>query len=631
MKQLSGLIAVCLICLPAWAQEPQEFDASYHLVIARLLADEGEVREATESFIRAIELAPEDPYIRLEYSKFLMRQRRVEKAAQQLEAAVQLAPEDPEVLRLYADAQMKLVSRQPGALDRAKSALEKIRQIAPEDLESMVSLGQIYLGESKPLDAAEVFEEVLARTSGNRMVYRLLVDSLLRAGEFQRAETVLRQAIELDPQFTRARIGLAEILSQQGRHGEAVAALSAAPDSVIGDLDLQKRMALELHRTGELDLALESLDLVLQAEPSYFAGLYLKAVILTTKGSNQEAIELARRLVALHPENIEAAILLSRLVERQGDAVEAASVLEQTERRLRRSGDEDAASRAQMQRAVILARAENWEGVIAVFDRDLPELMADDRTDALLLYAEALSRSGRRGESLELLADLESSTDAGRAALAKQAEILFRSEEETSARGRIDELISTGSFDDLVRAAEVYQTLERYDDAIPILERALNLEPESIQVMFWLGASYERTGRSVEAEGMLGGLLELAPNFAPALNYLGYMWAEKGENLDQALELVSQAVALEPDNGAYIDSLGWAHYQLGQYEAAQDYLERAANLVGQDAVVFEHLGDLYVAIGQLDRAAGLYERALALQEDNAGQVQDKLDRLRGDM
>ena len=102
------------------------------------------------------------------------------------------------------------------------------------------------------------------------------------------------------------------------------------------------------------------------------------------------------------------------------------------------------------------------------------------------------------------------------------------------------------------------------------------------------------------------------------------MWAEEGRNLDRALEMVQRAVALEPDNGAYVDSLGWTHFQLGQFAEAQGHLERAAVLVGEDPVVFEHLGDLYLAIGESGKAREVYERSLALEGENVEEVRRKL-------
>lgn len=597
------------------------------MVMGRLLADEGEGREATESFVAAIELAPNDPYIRLEYSRFLIRQRRLRKAAQQVATAYQLAPNEPDVLRVYAETQLKMAGQEPGALDAARQALEKLREIDPSDVESMVSLGQIYLSEQSPERAADVFQEVLDQTSGNRVVYRLLVDALVRSGQGDRAVAVLTEALELDPFFTRARIVLSELLGEQGKHEEAVAVLTAAPELAAGDPELQKRLALELHRAGDFDGALAAIDRILEAEPGDYAALYLKTVILTVQGDNEEAVLLARRLVALHPDSLDVVVLLAQLLERQGGWQEADIELRRIEQQLRVAREVQGANQALAQRVIILSRAESWQQVVEALEPHLPELEDAGQVDLIFLYADAQAHLDEQGKALAILSRFASGSPAERSALAKQAEILFRLEDEAQAQERIAELLGTDSYDDMVRAAEVYQRLERYGEAIPILERALRLEPDATQAMFWLGASYERTGREPEAESVLQGLLEIDPNFAPALNYLGYMWADQGQNLDEALTLVQQAVALEPDNGAYIDSLGWAHYQLGQYDEARGHLERAARIVGDDAVVLEHLGDLYNALGKIEDARQSYERSLALEAENASEVRQKLDQL----
>ena len=629
MKNSIAVVLLCLFVLPGLAVSETSSEAVYQLVIARLLADEGRGREASESFIAAIELAPEDPYIRLEYGKFLARQRRLVKAAQQVTTAYQLAPNEPDVLRMYAETQLKMVDQDPNALNAAREALERIRELAPDDVESMVSLGQIYLSEESPDRAAEVFQEVLDRTSGNRMVYRLLVDALIRSGQTERAEETLRESLELDPLFTRARIILSEILGQQGRHLESVEVLTTAPEAANRDPELQKRLALELHRVGDFPGALAAIDRVLEEEPSDYAAMYLKAVILSLQGETEAAVELARRLVALHPDSLDVVVLLGELLERQGLWQEADDELHRIEKQLRIARETEAASRVLAQRAVVLSRAGAWEEVAEALEEHLPELEDSGQIDLVFLYAEAQARLEESGKALAILSRFESDSPAGRAAIAKQAEILYRQEDDSAAAQRIQDLLATNDFDDLVRAAEVYQRLERYDEAIPILERALGLEPESTQAMFWLGASYERSGRGSDAENILQTLLDIDPNHAPALNYLGYMWADQGENLDRALVLVQQAVALEPENGAYIDSLGWTHFQLGQYEEARGHLERAAGLVGDDATVFEHLGDVYSALGQPSQAREFYQKSLAMDGENASQVREKLDQLGG--
>ena len=151
---------------------------------------------------------------------------------------------------------------------------------------------------------------------------------------------------------------------------------------------------------------------------------------------------------------------------------------------------------------------------------------------------------------------------------------------------------------------------------MPLLERLVGEQEEPLQALFLLGAAYERTGDHDRAATTFGKLLEVAPDHAPTLNYLGYMWADLGENLTEAITMIRRAVAIDPDNGAYVDSLGWAYFQLGHYEKARGHLEWAARLVPDDATILEHLGDLYVALKDVERAKVSYQQALALGDDD---------------
>ena len=121
-----------------------------------------------------------------------------------------------------------------------------------------------------------------------------------------------------------------------------------------------------------------------------------------------------------------------------------------------------------------------------------------------------------------------------------------------------------------------------------------------------------------------------APGFAPALNYLGYLWIERRENLEQAVTMVREAVRLDPDNGAYVDSLGWGLFQSGRFEDAVRALERAARLLPRDATVLEHLGDARAAQGDLAGAREAYARALAAGPESAEELERKSERLGGD-
>ena len=105
-------------------------------------------------------------------------------------------------------------------------------------------------------------------------------------------------------------------------------------------------------------------------------------------------------------------------------------------------------------------------------------------------------------------------------------------------------------------------------------------------------------------------VLSTDPRNAMALNYLGYMLADRGVRLDEALNLIKKAVQQEPQNGAYLDSLGWAYFKMGNYELAEESLHKAMDHIGNDPTVHDHMGEVYAKTGRLKLAAAQWERAL---------------------
>jgi Flp pilus assembly protein TadD len=126
--------------------------------------------------------------------------------------------------------------------------------------------------------------------------------------------------------------------------------------------------------------------------------------------------------------------------------------------------------------------------------------------------------------------------------------------------------------------------------------------------------------------------IKLNPSNAQALNYLGYTYAEMGTNLGEAEGLIQRAIKLEPEDGFYIDSLGWVYYQQGHYPEAVKELERAVDLAGDDPTITEHLADAYKKLGKIKEANHLYKDALskAKENDQVVRLKDKLQALRDD-
>jgi len=123
--------------------------------------------------------------------------------------------------------------------------------------------------------------------------------------------------------------------------------------------------------------------------------------------------------------------------------------------------------------------------------------------------------------------------------------------------------------------------------------------------------------------------IELNPKNAAALNYLGYTWAEMGIQLDEAEELITRALKIQPNDGFYIDSLGWVYYQKGEYPRAVEQLERAVEITVDDPTIIEHLADAYEKVGKSDRAVTRYREALkrTKENDQIKRIRDKIQRL----
>jgi Tfp pilus assembly protein PilF len=136
-------------------------------------------------------------------------------------------------------------------------------------------------------------------------------------------------------------------------------------------------------------------------------------------------------------------------------------------------------------------------------------------------------------------------------------------------------------------------------------------------VLFMRAAMYEKRKDYDAAEKEFRRVLELNPKNASALNYLGYMLADRNVRLSEALQMIRQAVDLDPNNGAYLDSLGWAYYRLGELDKAEQYLRSAIERFSKDPTVHDHLGDVFAKQGNLKDAITQWEKSLQEWENTS--------------
>jgi tetratricopeptide (TPR) repeat protein len=166
-----------------------------------------------------------------------------------------------------------------------------------------------------------------------------------------------------------------------------------------------------------------------------------------------------------------------------------------------------------------------------------------------------------------------------------------------------------------------------------VLESAVKSFPKDTPTMVALADVYADAGRPLDAERMLRQVVAAEPTNANALNYLGYMLAIRGEQLDEAIRLVRRALDVEPDNGAYLDSLGWAHFKRGDLDEAEKYLGAAAAKLPENSEIQDHLGDLHARRGRLPEAIAAWTRALNGdgQDVEKAAIEKKISNAKGKM
>lgn len=627
--------------------------APFHFTLGKLLAAEHAYPAAEAELEKAIELQPDDPYLRIEFIEFLdqsnrpvremtTRRDQLARAVEHARVALELAPDNPDVLRTVGQVHLRMADFDPESAQIAFDAFTKVRETEPWDVQTMVALGQLHLSREQFSEAAEIFAEASRYVPNNRILYNFLADARERAGQDKEAAEALQRILALDPGDLGTRIRLAELLGRSDDHAGALEVLDAAPPSSRDDRRLMYLRARELFLADRPEEALELTERLEEGgDLNRRLRLYvtdLRARILAGLDRSEEAFEELTELLELDPGNSDLVRRVSAQLAQGGRDDEARSLLAEFIRRHAGESEDDpglslSVRSARLALAAFLTENESWDEALEALEPMLGSADQETRQTGVINTAEVLHQAGRTAEALDLLGTAGGNEPSS---TRKRIELLLRSGDEGRAR-RLMRASRRGDLEVGLAAVQGFQADRRYEETLSVLEELTQRHPDSLEAHFLLGVARERSGAADRAAASFLRVLEINPEHDPTLNYLGYMWADRGEHLERALELVQRAVALDPHNGAYIDSLGWAYYRLGQYPEAREHLERAVQLAPGDPVVYEHLGDVYVALGENGKAAELYRRALQTaaddgtdQDQDLGAVQRKLDELKVD-
>lgn len=241
------------------------------------------------------------------------------------------------------------------------------------------------------------------------------------------------------------------------------------------------------------------------------------------------------------------------------------------------------------------------------------------------LLANISIRNERLDDALALFEAVPEDSDQYLMARRSMAEILVEQDKPDEAIAQLEKLAS--KFDDLesiIQIGDIHRSEENFPKAIQAYNRAAEQiksahggsVPEEYWHLYYVrGMSYEQNDQWKNAEADLEAALDFQPEHPYVLNYLGYAWADQGENLERALDMISKAVELRPNDGYITDSLGWVYYRMSRYEEAVPHLEQAVELLPYDPVINDHLGDAYWKVGRKLEARFQWMRAKNHSED----------------
>jgi tetratricopeptide (TPR) repeat protein len=490
--------------------------------------------------------------------------------------------------------------------------------------------------------ASNYFARALAQSPRDSVLMSQTMTAFLAAGDVKKAHALARLLVTGEGSYPLAEV---LVLSEHFKRNDYQAALDhLEATTVVGRAIDELLKGWALVGLGQMTEAVRHFDAVIPVDGMRSFALYQKGLALTLAGDFEGAAasfsgqgqaaavlnyrgSLAWAQILVQLDRPDEALTILRDFHGSGADHAVNSLMAQIEAGalvefdLLRSASEGAGEVLHLL-AQALQNGEGQDGLL-LYTR-LASHMAPRNMQALLLSARLLEQLGNPQLAIETYAQVPRSHPAYVQAELGRAQALQEIGEGTTAIEVLTQL--AGSFESL---RDIHMTLgdflrqdEQFARAVRSYDRAIELIDQPARGQWYLhyvrGTAHDRLGDWAAAMRDFNRALELSPNQFQVLNYVGYTLVDRGEQLDEALDMIQRAVAAQPDAGYIIDSLGWAQYRLGYYNEAVVHMERAVELMATDPIVNDHLGDVYWAVGRKTEARFQWRRALSFATDYSG-------------
>ena len=612
------LAALALQNTPAPTVPPDKVAEAYtQFLIGHHLEQTDDMTGAIAAFKRAMELDPRAADVPAELAGVYLRQEHLDEARAAAEQALKIDTENREANRVLGIVYASRVDERGD------------RQSATDQKASAANVAQAITHLELAIDGA--------RAESDPNVRATLARLYLRAEQYEKAIPLLADLVRQEPGWSEGPLLLTEAYSGAGRNADAIAFLETQTED---DPRLLPALGDFYEREKQWDAAAKTYGKAVEQAPRSVELRTRYASALLNAGGRDNAAKARDVLTQLASGRVDARTLylLSQAQRRAGDMKGA----EDTARRVISQNAKSAWGYYALAEA--LEERHQFQGVVdelmpAMATVDDPSILLPhlafayqelgNNDKAIATFEEARRHSPKDANIAAYLAEADiagkkysAALDATRAGLAEhpddvrlirlQAQALRHTGKGGDGVALLERAVKAHADDPTayIALAQMYADTDRNADAVRLLQDAKEKFPSDSSIVFELGSQFDRAKRYPEAEATFQQIIKADPENAAALNYLGYMLAERGERLDESVTLLKKALQLEPENGSYLDSLGWAYFKADKLDLAEDNLHRAADQLRANSVIQAHYGDVLLKLGRYSDAIVAFTRAL---------------------
>jgi len=502
--------------------------------------------------------------------------------------------------------------------------------------------------------AAAFYRSALALDPSSEVLLEQAFQTEASEANWAQAIPLAKRLVAKDPTHRMAHLVLGLDRFKAGDYVQADKEFNAASDGLIGELTSSLARGWTALAAGNSTKALALLKKPKQAEGAQFYLNYHAALIADVAGNKKkEAGAAYERSFRQNSRMLRTALAYARHAAHDGNKKLARTILDGlTDRTQEDPHPLVRALSAEIDsgKSVPLLIKTPEEGMAEVF-YGLGELLANeggvgmgilylqmalylqpDHAFALVSLANAYESAHRYQDAIDAYNRVPNGTPLQSEIEIRKAFDLNSLDKVDEAKAILDKLVTKNPKDlkALDALGSIMRVRKRYAEAVDYYTRALALVKQPAKrhwsLFYSRGTCYERLKEWPPAEADLKKALKLYPDQPMVLNYLGYSWVDQNHHLKEGMSLIEKAVALKPDDGYIVDSLGWAHYKLGDFKEAVRFLERAVELKPEDPVLNDHLGDALWRVGREREARFQWDQALTLEPepDQVEKIKKKL-------